>query len=504
MKKAFYLEYRPKKLSELDSKEIRDRLQKLLSSEIIPHAFLFAGPRGTGKTSAARIVGKSLNCLNSDGIEPCGECDICQEIARGECLDVLEIDAASNRGIDDIRQLRDKVNFQPIKARRKVYIIDEVHMLTTEAFNALLKTLEEPPSHCYFILCTTNPEKIPETVLSRLVRINFSRATADQVAASVKKVIDSEKIKIDQEAIDLVVGLADGSFRDAHKILYQLWLELGNKISYNQARKILGKIERSKPKFLLELLGKGREKEAISLLEELSELGVDFTDYGRRLVEMLKNMILFHYGGRLRDEIKEVAGLAEQLNLEKTVILSRLVVEAINEAKTAVVPQLPFQLAVVSFFEEKHSHASKKTKLTNTSLAKTAPLPQSAGLESIKSRWDRVLEEVKPMNHSVSALLRACRPFKVEGERLVLEVFYQFHKDRLSEEKNRRIVEQGLKKVFGIAYRVNCVLGKAPPRPAPVATKPKPSVVSGKDNKQDNSEKTDEDLYKIAKDIFGG
>jgi len=178
----YFLKYRPQTIAELDLESVRHQLEQILKQEKIPQAFLFAGPRGAGKTSAARILAKAINCRQPKGVEPCNQCSLCREITAGSSLDVLEIDAASNRGIDDIRQLRERVGLAPAQAKYKVYIIDEVHMLTKEAFNALLKTLEEPPAHVVFVLCTTDPEKIIPTILSRLLRVDFRRGRAPRTS----------------------------------------------------------------------------------------------------------------------------------------------------------------------------------------------------------------------------------------------------------------------------------------------------------------------------------
>src|SRR3989344_5265882 len=192
---TLYLKYRPQKISELDLSDVRDLLSKIVSSGKIPHAFLFEGPRGSGKTSAARIIAKVLNCTNlsKDG-EPCNECEQCVSITKGTNIDVIEMDAASHRGIDDIRLVRDSVKLSPSSAKKKVYVIDEAHMLTTEASNALLKTLEEPPGHVVFILATTNPEKLIDTIKSRTVRINFHKATVAEIVKSLTNVVTKEKL----------------------------------------------------------------------------------------------------------------------------------------------------------------------------------------------------------------------------------------------------------------------------------------------------------------------
>lgn len=224
---VFYLKYRPKKISELDSEVLRSRLENVLSGKLpdkISHAFLFTGSRGLGKTSTARIIAKAVNCTKrkDNEIEPCNKCDSCKSINNGSNLDVLEIDGASNRGIDEIRDLREKIRLSPLNSKKKIYIIDEVHMLTAEAFNALLKTLEEPPTHAIFILCTTELQKVPLTITSRCFHIKFSRATEGDLIGSFQRIIKGEGAKADKEALSEIAILSDGSFRDGTKILEEL------------------------------------------------------------------------------------------------------------------------------------------------------------------------------------------------------------------------------------------------------------------------------------------
>src|SRR3972149_7073896 len=210
---TFYLKYRPKSLEELDSEPVRQSLSKIAASGRIPHALLFSGPKGIGKTSAARILAKILNCEHppKKGVS-CNRCLSCTSIAQGSNIDVIELDAASHRGIEDVRSLRDAVGLSTAKAPNKVYIIDEAHMLTTEASNALLKTLEEPPGHVYFILATTNPEKLVDTIRSRTVSIPFKKASTQELVRSLEKVAKGEKLKVDKETLEVIAKASDGSF----------------------------------------------------------------------------------------------------------------------------------------------------------------------------------------------------------------------------------------------------------------------------------------------------
>src|SRR3989344_9219205 len=229
---VFYRKYRPQTIEELDSREVREKLTSILLRPSSFHALLFTGPKGLGKTSAARIVAKAINCEKINdyskgqklkgALEPCNKCHQCTSITNGTNIDILEIDGASNRGIDEIRDLREKIKLSPAQALKKIYIIDEVHTLTTEAFNALLKTLEEPPPHVIFILCTTEPQKVPETIVSRCFHISFKLATQQELLSSFTRIAKKEKLDFEKEALSYIAEMSDGSFRDGVKILDEL------------------------------------------------------------------------------------------------------------------------------------------------------------------------------------------------------------------------------------------------------------------------------------------
>jgi len=504
MSEIFHLKYRPKTINQLDLELVRERLGKIFAQKYLPHSFLFAGPKGTGKTSAARVLAKSLNCPQVKKGNPCGRCSYCLEIERGESFDVLEIDAASNRGIDDIRQIREKVGLQPLKAKNKIYIVDEVHMLTKEAFNAILKTLEEPPSHVYFVFCTTNPEKIPPTVMSRLTVIDFPRGSKNEIVSCLKRVTKGEKINVKKGTLEQIADISEGSFRDAHKIFYQLWLESSGRISERKSAQFFSQLKKGRPEQFITFLAKGELRPALLLLEDLALKGVDFSDYGRKTLLLLQTVLLSQLEAD-RQPSSPPPFLVEKLSLSQVVRLSQLVAQAMSEQKTAVLSQLPLQLAAVSFLENNIQKKGPQplppeagpAPFLKAKTKKAPPVKEESSAEvekddKVTSCWPKVLAAVKPKNHSVEALLRSCRPLGFEGDWLVLEVFYQFHKDRLAEEKNRRILEEGLTEVFGRSWRIKYILGSKSPAKSPLPSD-SAEPVAGKE----------EDLFEVAKEIFG-
>ncbi len=345
---VLYRKYRPQKLEELDSIEIRTRLAKVISSSYLPHAFLFAGPKGTGKTSAARIMAKVLNCVRrGKNTEPCNSCETCDSIRDGRNLDVLEIDAASNRGIEEIRDLRDKIRLAPLSCRYKVYIIDEVHMLTNEAFNALLKTLEEPPSHAVFILATTEMEKLPETILSRCIKFNFHKATILEIKNSLSRVVAGEKFKIDRAVLDKIGEFADGSFRDATKLLEQAVSE--DVTTIDKFLSFHGRDTISPDKLLSLIISKKTQK-SLEAVENLVSVSADFKIYTTEILKLLHDLLL-KYHGISTPEVPEE--LFKSVDLEIINSLIKLFSKVYIELKNSPQPELPLEVAIVEWCESK-------------------------------------------------------------------------------------------------------------------------------------------------------
>ncbi len=501
---SFYLKYRPQKFLDLDSSEAREELLKIFKSEKIPHALLFSGPRGIGKTSAARIVAKAVNCEKVQSteykehreFEPCNQCDSCISITNGTNVDILEIDAASNRGIDDIKELREKIKLSPASAKYKVYIIDEAHMLTPEAFNALLKTLEEPPKHAIFILCTTDPEKLPKTIISRCQRINFKKASNKEIVDKLIKICKEEGLDFEEKTLSHIAKLADGSFRDANKILERV--SLSGKITEEEVEKTAGILAEFNPEDFLKLLTKREIKGALSWIGQAVEKGANLRIITEELLENLRILLLENFG------IKEIdQEVKTDLTLFEVQTLISLFSRAYYELRYAVIPQLPLEMAIVEWSqgsEKKEENGDKKESSSTPPIRRASATqgqnlaPSLVSIEAVLAKWPEILEKVKPLNHSVQAFLRATRPLAVEGDFLIIEVFYKFHKDQLEKETSRKIFEKVASEVLGGEVKMKCRLSEArqPAKPLPVVENIPVEVAN------ENSD----DIIKFAEEIF--
>ena len=522
---VFHLKYRPIKFSDLDLIDVATSLKKYLGGKDVPQSFLFSGPKGAGKTSAARILARAVNCTDIKDGEPCGKCENCKEIIKGGAMDIIEMDGASNRGIEDVRSLKDKAYLLPSKLDKKVFIIDEVHMLTKDAFNALLKLIEEPPKHTIFVLCTTDAEKIPETVLSRLVRVDFRKGGKNELTTSLKKIIDGEGIEIAKDAIDFIVEKSDGSFRNLQRNFNELYLQLGKKLKTDEVFKFyLDKSGSYSEENFDKDLDEGNIKLILEKLEKMATDGIDFSSFRLKLMNYFQRKILSFYG----------IGSAKQngLNLEESEFLINLLVKASKTEKEVEIDQLPLELAVVEFVGQKRSQMSDvRSQKENNNEIKPADAKAMAGkeekiekemevievieeivsvdpncsicVEKVEEKWGNLLMTIKPFNHSVEAFLRASRPKSIKGKTLLLEVFYPFHKDRLEEAKNRKIVEECMTKVFGIDLCFECILGKSKKEPLVIKNDTPMENVSDQLMENKNDKASSGDIYDVAKEIFG-
>ncbi len=487
---SFYRTYRPQVIEDIDNAAVRTHLLALLSKDKkeLPHAYLFTGPKGAGKTTAARVIAKLFNCEKPTKAGPCGACDQCRSIANGTSLDVIEMDAASNRGIDEIRQLRDRIGLSPASAPYTIYIIDEVHMLTTEAFNALLKTLEEPPAHAVFVLATTDREKVPSTIQSRCMTITFGKASADELVHALARIAKAEKITIDDAALARIAKSADGSFRDAVKYLEQLSFSKGT-ITADMVGETLALSDVSLREALLSHLIAHDVKMALADIETAVSSGSDMKLLLTDLLGDLERKMVAVATGNTQDawNMPDIRGAIQKFT------------KAYTELRLSPIAQLPVEVAIVEFcagVPDAVSAASPKESRP-ASPRVPAPIPQSAAVaapqpahvastpavtvspvlpvpdvvppvpslglltyEKLVEHWPDFITATKPYNHSVAGVLRSSRPKAVEGGIVTIEAFYKFHQEKLAEVRTKQVLSEVLKKLFGEKVKIEIVLGK--------------------------------------------
>ena len=487
---VFYRKWRPQTLNEVLGQEpVTQTLRHAVEGGKIAHAYLFCGPRGTGKTSTARILAKAVNCPNQSGGEPCNTCDICRSITEGRALDVIEIDAASNRGIDEIRSLREKANYAPSLARYKVYIIDEVHMLTEAACNALLKTLEEPPGHVIFVLATTEAHKVIPTIISRCQRFNFHRLRQTEIMEKLKLICDKEGIHIEPGALELIARAATGSLRDAENILQQMIAYYGNQIELAKVQTELGIGWDPRVRQIVGCIVNRDVAAGLKVINNLNSDGVDLRQFNMGLVEYLRGLLLVK--SRCEEALDVTSeDLAEMDSLTANATMDYLLnaVKSFSaiDFRSDNYSSLPLELALLDCAL---SQASGQEQLTTTNTVETADdteviesleeaelyaaldtprvetglpnegIPQD--IDYLRSRWREFIKSLRGEGSSgnLDAFLRsACDPVALEDDTLVLGFYYSFHKEKIEDAKYRYLVEKKLKEVFGRPYKIRCIL----------------------------------------------
>ena len=496
---ALYRKYRSQTFDDVIGQEpIIKTLRNAISLNRLAHAYLFSGPRGTGKTSVARILAKALNCKNGPTADPCGKCDQCKKIRDGSAVDVFEIDAASNRGIDEIRDLREKVRYAPVEGKYKVYIIDEVHMLTSEAFNALLKTLEEPPQNTIFVLATTEPQKVPPTISSRCQRLDFARIPLLLVSQRLSLIAKNEGFGIEDKALNLIARTGEGSMRDAISLLDQLISFSGKTIKFDDVLLVLGSVDEEFLFKTVEAIGSGDIKTSLSLIEKAVEDGRSIPQITRDLVGHIRYILLAKLGSGSvidlnQEYIDRVKGDAEKFSVEALTAVIRMLSKAELDMRWHPHPRLILEVALTEASQsaktksEESAPEGKWVKMGTKDAERPvrAPVAEPPRAQSkpssidgiftrIRENWPKILESVKKKSLFSYVSLHEGAPIGLSDKGSLIIAFkkgFSFHKDRLEEKNNKSAVEASLAEILGQKVLIECVVSEDIPKQEPVAPK---------------------------------
>lgn len=514
MSSALYRKYRPQSFSQMiGQNHIKITLQHELAKGDIGHAYLFCGPRGLGKTTSARLFAKSVNCEKRQPgeSEPCNECSSCLDIIAGRSVDIIEIDAASNTGVENVREnIIENSRFNPVRSKFKVFIIDEVHMLSTSAFNALLKIMEEPPAHVIFILCTTETHKVPATIISRCQRFDFKKVTGEQMLKRLQLVVEGEKKKVEEEVLKRIIVNSEGCVRDAESLLAKV-LSLGDDITADQAEIVLPRSDFESVSSFVAYLAENNSAAAIELINRLMEDGVDLVIFVDSLLEFLRQMLLIKTSGRLENYGIELSSdlsqgivlLAEKFDWAEIVDMIEVISTKAKEIRQSSIPQLPLEIAIIRITQKVSCQkpdaisfaapaANIKPKITpsvsapvldavKAAVAEKAaepiadkiieeeiPIaaaaiqapeiakditasdkPLNFTLDDVIAKWPSIVQRLLIPNFTLSSLLRMSQPAKVDNGYIHVALSSEFFRGRLESANNRPIIEAAIEAELG-------------------------------------------------------
>jgi len=511
---VFALKWRPQEFDAIvGQNHIVNTLKSALQKNRLAHAYLFSGPRGVGKTSTARILAKALNCKEGPTVKPCQKCASCIEISKGRSLDVIEIDGASNRGIDEIRSLRESVKFSPTQGKFKIYIIDEVHMLTLEAFNALLKTLEEPPAFVKFIFATTQANKVIPTIISRCQRLDFRRIPLMEIIAQLEHIAKEEKIGVVKEVFFAIAKSSDGSLRDAESILDQLVSFSKGSVTLGDVISILGLVEQEA---LFEITDKIIQKDAkatLVLFDNIIDDGKDTGVFLKNIIEHFRNLMVAKVtrgDSKLIDLPQEICqrllSQSQAISLEEIFTSFNILVKTQEMAKRLDSMRIPLEISLVRLAHDKRrlaapiqpqksskelKYPSKKDegspkveKKENPGVEPQEP-PGGISFDKIKDVWQSIIENLEKVKMSLATYLREGELLNLQGSTITVSFpkNYSFHKESLEKKENKEIIQKHISDVVNKSLRVNFILSQDSKAP---------------ENHIDNP------LIKSALEVFGG
>ena len=513
MSEVLYRKYRPLSFDEVVGQEhVIKTIKNSIKNGKVAHAYLFSGPRGIGKTTIARILAKTVNCKDQKDGNPCNKCEICLSINQNSFLDMVEIDAATHTQVDKMRDIIEKINFAPSIGKYKVYIIDEVHMLSKGAFNALLKTLEEPPKHVIFILATTEIHKIPATIISRCQKFDFRRMKVSEITKCLSGIAKKEGVKVEKGVLDFIAINSNGGMRDSESLFGQiLSIEEGNEITLEEVQKILSVADISVAVKIISLILEKKYSEAIGYISEITDDGYDLEQFAGSVVEYARKLMLIkispemekHFSSAMTEEqILELKEISQKASIPNIIKIISVFIKSKEEIRSAIIPQLPLELAIAQINiedaeslteDKKNDYNNKITRPIKKITEKVSQQVKQSGdfvkksigfekkeknteqeieeekvvesikeekkqtknadennisLEDIRDEWCEILEEVKPHNHSLTAFLKTCQPIDVKGGEVLVSVKYSFHKDKLQKVENRVIVEDVIEEIL--------------------------------------------------------